>query len=356
MRIKSKTIARFGFCSDPALPRRVNLYNHVLSFDITALSSRITNLSCHNLCETLSPPPLFASLLGLGLKFCPTPSYTTSPEHLDRTLDRFSIDFHTKVMFCGDRFHDTWSPKQLYIRDEFWIPKTWDIPHEIQVRTAAFCKALRPHFRKRKALRNLSPIQEHLLRTLRNNPQFLVVPSDKNLGPVLLERDTYVRRCLTDHLLKDTYEAFTSTEATAFTDATRELLNNFERDHSAVISADDMKYLNRYRASVQDPYAYFYALVKVHKRPWQTRPIVSVSGSLLYGLGKWLDQQLQPFIKSLPTYLSSSTILKQDLDKMRGTNFRRMSLFTGDIIAMYPSIDLDDAFHRISDFLSNSPL
>lgn len=78
---------------------------------------------------------------------------------------------------------------------------------------------------------------------------------------------------------------------------------------------------------------------------------MSVSGSTLYGLGKWLNRQLQPFIKRLPTYLPSSYSLKEDLDKLRGHNLSNMSLFTGDIIAMYPSINLADAFSLIDTFL-----
>ncbi|CAJ1931841.1 unnamed protein product [Cylindrotheca closterium] len=117
-----------------------------------------------------------------------------------------------------------------------------------------------------------------------------------------------------------------------------------------------MPYLQRTLDRVTDSYAYFYALAKIHKSPWKTRPIVLVSGSLLYGLGKWLDQQLQPIIRKLPTYLSSSFALKTDIDNMAGTEFSCMSLFTGDVVAMYPSINLEDAFTRIAEFLSTSSL
>ena len=84
-----------------------------------------------------------------------------------------------------------------------------------------------------------------------------------------------------------------------------------------------------------------------------TRPIVSCSGSVTYGLGKWLDRQLQPIIKTLPTYLSSSLALKQDLEKLPGLEYNRVSFFTADAVAMYPSIDVNDALLRIRDFLTN---
>lgn len=347
-------VSHFGVYSDPSLPRWINLYNHVLSLPILFLSSRLANPSCHNLCKKLSPPKYFRSLLGLGLKFCPTPSYTTSPYQLNSVLARFHIDFTTKVAFCHKKFDPTneWTPGQLYLRNPDWTgPDRNHIPDEVNIRISEFMKALRPMFQKRKVRRNLTPTQERLLDSFTNNPNFLVVPSDKNLGPVLLERDTYVRRCLDDHLLKPTYERLTKNSADVFVSETKKLLNSFLSDHKTVISTSDFIYLSRYLESVQDPFAYFYALIKVHKIPWQTRPIVSVSGSLLFGLGKWLDRQLQPIIRTLPTYLSSSFTLKQDLDTMVGTNFTRMSLFTGDIVAMYPSIQIEDAFQKIATFL-----
>ncbi|CAJ1944009.1 unnamed protein product [Cylindrotheca closterium] len=41
---------------------------------------------------------------------------------------------------------------------------------------------------------------------------------------------------------------------------------------------------------------------------------------------------------------------------MHGTDFSCMCLFTGDVVAMYPSIDLEDAFLCIRNFLTTSPL
>ena len=227
---------------------------------------------------------------------------------------------------------------------------------EIQARVDAFHKHLLPLFHRRKVHSNLTPIQEHLLATLRHNPDFIVLNSDKNLGPVLLEREVYVQRCLTDHLLTKTYQQLSPEDAHVFTTETGRLIAKFLEDHRFAITKMDLTYLQRTLDRVTDPYAYFYALAKIHKTPWKTRPIVSVSGSLLYGLGKWLDQQFQPIIRKLPTYLSSSFELKTDIDKMAGLDFSRLSLFTGDVVAMYPSINLEDAFLRIENFLSNSPL
>ena len=257
---------------------------------------------------------------------------------------------------CHLRFSSSWTPRQLYLRSPDWHPKYYDLPAPIRVRLSQFEKKLQPLFKRRTAPRNLTPPQLRILHSLTNNKDVVVVPSDKNLGPVILDRDTYVRKCLQNHLLSNTYEQLTEQSAKDSTSDTRTRVVEFMSLHADFITEDDSTYLARYLDSVKDPFAYFYAMPKVHKKPWQTRPIVSVSGSLLYGLGKWLDRQLQPFLTKLPTYLSSSYCLKQDLDRLNGhSKLPRCSLFTGDIVAMYPSIELTDAFARISEHLASHP-
>jgi hypothetical protein len=47
---------------------------------------------------------------------------------------------------------------------------------------------------------NLSPLQHQLLWELANNNHFGIVPSDKNLGPALMDHEIYIKRVLQDHL------------------------------------------------------------------------------------------------------------------------------------------------------------
>jgi hypothetical protein len=46
------------------------------------------------------------------------------------------------------------------------------------------------------------------------------------------------------------------------------------------------------------------------------RPIVAIFGSITSGLGCWLDQQLQPLCKKLPTYRKSSFDLTELLKEL----------------------------------------
>ncbi|CAJ1944007.1 unnamed protein product [Cylindrotheca closterium] len=135
---------------------------------------------------------------------------------------------------------------------------------EIQAHIDSFRKRLKPLFRRQKVYSNLTLIQHRLLSTLRHHPDLLVLNSDKNLRPVILEREVYVRRCLTDHLLTWPYQQLSQEEADNFTSETRHLLKKFLTENSYAISEMDMTYLWRSLESVTDPYAYFYVLAKIH--------------------------------------------------------------------------------------------
>lgn len=101
---------------------------------------------------------------------------------------------------------------------------------------------------------------------------------------------------------------------------------------------------------VENPYGHFYLLAKVHKTPWATRPITSVSGSLLHGLGRWVEQQLQLVVKKLPYTTTNSWSLAHRLCQLP-TLPPNAQLFTADAVSMYPNIDTQHALSTIGTFL-----
>jgi hypothetical protein len=61
---------------------------------------------------------------------------------------------------------------------------------------------------------NLTKCQEKLLTSLRKAKHFIITPTDKNLGPAILERSQYMARCFQDHLMnKLTYRCLTEQES-----------------------------------------------------------------------------------------------------------------------------------------------
>jgi hypothetical protein len=90
---------------------------------------------------------------------------------------------------------------------------------------------------------------------------------------------------------------------------------SFYRD-KAKLSDNDAKFLTNSLTLVEDPFPRLYLLSVIHKLPLKTRPVVSVSGSSLHALGRWVDYQLQPLMKTLPSFITSSRELKNSPTKL----------------------------------------
>lgn len=128
-------------------------------------------------------------------------------------------------------------------------------------------------------------------------------------------------------------------------------LEAFITKYKSHLQKSDVTYLER-TFQVKDPFPKFYITAKVHKTPWKTRPIVSISGSQLHGLGCWVDTILQPFAKATTAYIKSSRSLKDLLINLPPLppNAR---LFTADAVSMYTNISTNDALPRIRRYIEN---
>ena len=217
-------------------------------------------------------------------------------------------------------------------------------------------EAFLPNNKKRHASPNLTAIQQHLLDVLENSATHIVISADKNLGPVIIERDKYIAAVLS--LLQDekTYKRLSKEEAKDDMGALKALVTDWITKYDLYgLDNDESEYLLRYLATVKDPYSHFYITAKIHKKPWKLRPIVSYCGSYLYGLGKWIDTQLQPIAKTIPSYISSSFNLCDELKEIR-INPSRDKLFTADANSMYTNIDTNHALEVFREFFKKHEL
>jgi hypothetical protein len=200
------------------------------------------------------------------------------------------------------------------------------------------------------------PHQLRLLRSLQESTNLLVVRTDKNLGPAIVDRTKYVHHAFADHLSdKATYESLSEGEASLAIKELSASISHFIETHSDDLGLPNKKFLLASLDEVEDPYPHFYLTFKIHKLPLKTRPIVSVSGSLMHALGRWVDEQLQPLVRKLPSFISSSFELKQCLDRLPPlpANAR---VFMFDAVSMYTKIDTDHALEEIATFLRTHKL
>lgn len=327
--------------------------------------SRPQNVAFHNLCtDGILFTPVIKSLLGLSLKFCFQRPTTKGATTIDAT--RFRRDSFIKFFFAGQQPQQDFDSK-LYVASN-WQPDSNRISPEFRARISYFLSGLSSLFTIKHTPTNLLRSQHFILASLRARNDIIVWRSDKNLGPCVIEKSKYITQAIDDHLSDNTtYRQLSSTVAHSRMKAIHKILQNFidryfpeqKKPYSSefdTTTSNTRRYLLRMLAlSNANPFAYFYLLAKIHKTPWTTRPIIACRGSKLYGLGKWLDNELQKICKHLPFALRSSIDLVNHLSTLPDLP-SNACLFTVDATSMYTNIDTTHAIQVISEFLKNSPI
>ena len=77
----------------------------------------------------------------------------------------------------------------------------------------------------------------------------------------------------------------------------------------------------------------------------KSRPIVSCPGSLLHGIGIWVDRKLQDVAKNTISYFKNSLELKEQLTQLNLPPNAR--LFSADAVSMYTNIPTHTALNLI---------
>ena len=139
----------------------------------------------------LTLPAGVGDLLGLSLPFClqaPRPN-----QDIGKTMSRLRRDVRRTAFFANseDEPNYNYNPK-------LHIPSTWEPPrasNDIERRMDALEQKLEQiaceNQRKKKQSSNITRKQWAMIKYLRQNDDFMIVPTDKNLGPAIIERSTY---------------------------------------------------------------------------------------------------------------------------------------------------------------------
>ena len=355
----------YGFYCKPDTPKWLGVRNTLHSMPLHQIFHlyRLKHTAFHNLCTTLTPPSQTHKLLWLGLKFCierplPKPKLTTYMERLAynirikammaTSIDSIAINpTGQQIQLEGDTEYD---PK-LYIPSIDFTPEPASpaIEAALQELTAKL-KSLITNNRQRRR-HNIPNATRLLIDQIGNdNPDFIVTLTDKNLGPAILERATYIDRCLRDHLLDTkSYQQLTPTEAAAKVQTARNIMSSIIHSYGHHLAANEKTYFQR-AMQLQCRLPQFYAAPKVHKTPWKTRPIVSCVNSTLGYLSKWIDRQLQKVVHLCPGYLKDSTSLLHTLRQMDPLPPSTIILIA-DAVSMYTNIDTPHGIRTLKAWL-----
>ena len=201
------------------------------------------------------------------------------------------------------------------------------------------------------------PHQHRALRTLQQQQTFLIVPCDKNLGPAIIERHDYLKIAMRDHLSDTTtYKSLTTSEIDRYSSDITKTILGWMKTHHKTLNKMEHAFLRKKLKSNQSPYARFYLTLKALKlKPGQTvdnlksRPIVSCPGSLLHGLGVWVDRKLEGVAQRIVSYFKNTLELKKELLNLNLP--RNARLFTADAVSMYTNIPTHTALNLMGKYL-----
>lgn len=241
-------------------------------------------------------------------------------------------------------------PKQIYVPNVDYQPK--QCPQQIESLLSSIkCSIENAEFQCKKR-HNLNKQQQLLLKTIQNRSDIMVVATDKNLGPALLNRSHYIDLCL-EHLNDKRFykiiQAPSKPLLLQMRSAVRRYYKTLFQRHghdenwheTKIITFQlDKSRMNR-----------FYGLAKIHKPKLCIRPIISNSGSTFQGLSRWLDYKLQPYLKKTKTYLKDSDDLLNQLQKM--DYHPSHQLITFDVESLYTNIPINQALQYISLMIKN---
>ena len=354
--------SQYGFVADPRLPLWKNVENRLGDLGVDEFSGAcLRNMACHNLLVNRQMPAGTAKLLGLGLNYClKEPSILATSENF---YSRMIEDIHRMYALIASDVNTGYIPS-LYVKSDFKFENASD---EIEDAVKSFRDAVQSEQLQRSKMKkprpNLSYRQLKLISYFKNNDTFIIVQGDKNLGPCILERKTYIYRACKEHLGNETnYQQLTAAQARAkYLSISYKFdawLSKYRPRHEkeppvdyVCISEAEVTFLRRAKRKNPDKLARFRCTAKVHKDPWKVRPIVCCRGTWINDWSKWLDYWLQKLKHYVPTYVKDS---QQVLDEVKHLNLPPgAKLFTCDANSMYNNIDTDHAIEVITWWLND---
>ncbi len=115
----------------------------------------------------------------------------------------------------------------------------------------------------------------------------IIASADKNLGPVGVNTEDYIKMGL-DHLLDPSmYTLLTEEQAAKDIDKLWADIHSWTICHRQSLLDDAVNFIQKHlEDSAKDPLSYFYLLLKLHKQPISGRPVRLDCGSLPHALGR----------------------------------------------------------------------
>ena len=143
--VNSNIKALYGFMLNILLSPKQSASPLVEQQDSNLFPNLPSNMVFHDLTKGQTESKNSWIILGIGLKFIPTPQFTTSPEDIKPQINQFEQLLKLRTFYAGKEGDEPLPKLRLSSK---WIPLKQCIPKEVMNCLAAFRQALIPQFKR----------------------------------------------------------------------------------------------------------------------------------------------------------------------------------------------------------------
>jgi hypothetical protein len=122
---------------------------------------------------------------------------------------------------------------------------------------------------------NVTILQSQTLCALKASKHLTIKPMDKNLGPAIMDTESYITQVLKEHLLTSNYKRLTNNEATLqMKNIKHDLKTLIKNNHNALSKAEQLYFHHSFQYQHRTPI--FYGLPKYTKSQSHSDPLLAV--------------------------------------------------------------------------------
>lgn len=193
-----------------------------------------------------------------------------------------------------------------------------------------------------------------LIEKFMSENNYIITPTDKNLGIAVSERTWIIEKC--EELLSDkrNYEIIHPVTMGALINAKCKKMEVIaELAELALPNGTQIGAFMRHKITPKGEkhtVARFYGIPKIHKEPVKMRPIIPCHSVVQGPAAKYVSKTLKPIIALAPTIIHGSKDLAIKLSRLELLPRRQYYIVTGDVVAYYPNIPIQHCLDIIGEF------
>ena len=336
---------------------------------LLSLTACIVNKGVNVLNDNLKLTPSELAVLSCGFSFIPPPNPKrkwlddlmrdyASFERNVRIKHLFKDDVSMRILTAEQKIYNLVS-KQRLLEDA----TTCFIPPKASIAVELYLKQVKNNLTKlgresadktyARISRNNHNKWKHFYDTiakLKARKDIVIYPADKNMGPSVLSREFYIMEGEGVKHLGD---------INSYMPLDPSQVNIQDRYVSLRTIMFNQRWLSKKEANKLFENLTFnkdkatpckaYLLPKVHKKDLALRLICASCSWLTYLPSKYLAYTLQPILKSLPSYIDDSATLVRLLESIQTSVYDQLA--TADVVALYPSIIIEDGLRSLKETL-----